>query len=300
MKITWIPKTLPKEVDWGWARWLLGLGVFLSLRAAAAWPLRERPDARIGWIAAACCCFAAAYRGRATVLYQHLVAARAREVETRRLQAMGLATAGFAHELKNAITVLQGYAELAARSSREDGPPERTRELLADLDRQAIGMTRQLKTFLDLGGEAPERTKIPLTQAFQDVTKLLSPLARLRELSFEAVVTGDSAHDVAEPGFRQALLNLGLNAVQFATSRVHLEVKREEDACVVSVGDDGPGVPPPEEPLLFTSFNSSRPGGTGLGLSQVREAVEREGGTIHHERIAPSGARFVIRLPLQR
>jgi signal transduction histidine kinase len=174
---------------------------------------------------------------------------------------------------------------------------ERTRELLRDLDRQAVGMAQLLKNFLDLGGDAPARTKMPLTQAFHDVEKLLSPLARLRNLSFEALVTGDPAREVSEPGFRQAILNLGLNAVHFATSRVVLEVKVEPDACVVSVGDDGPGVPPAEEPLLFTAFSASRPGGTGVGLAQVREAVEREGGTIHHERIAPTGARFVMRLP---
>jgi signal transduction histidine kinase len=75
-----------------------------------------------------------------------------------------------------------------------------------------------------------------------------------------------------------------------------------DDAVVITVEDDGPGVPLELEATLFAAFvtgrgRDHRHPGTGLGLAIARRIAERHGGTLVHQRPPEGGARFVLRLP---
>jgi two-component system sensor histidine kinase TctE len=71
------------------------------------------------------------------------------------------------------------------------------------------------------------------------------------------------------------------NALQYARTRVHVDLRRDGDEALLSVSDDGPGVPESEREAIFERFRrgtSSVPGGSGLGLALVRESVQAVGG----------------------
>jgi two-component system phosphate regulon sensor histidine kinase PhoR len=128
----------------------------------------------------------------------------------------------------------------------------------------------------------------------QAVTTTIAPDA--------ATVQGDPAklHD--------ALRNLIENAIKHAPegSRIMLESSRRGDAVVLSVSDEGPGVPEADLPRVFERFyrvdkarsrDGRDPGGTGLGLSIVKHLIELHGGTARAANRPGGGAMFSVELP---
>src|SRR2546422_784828 len=102
----------------------------------------------------------------------------------------------------------------------------------------------------------------------------------------------------ADPfAFRQLLLTLLLNALDFARTRISISTNRtREGRAEVVVADDGPGVSQENRERIFQRFVTTRPGGNGLGLSTSRDIARAHGGTLTL-RDGSSGATFVLTLP---
>jgi signal transduction histidine kinase len=107
-----------------------------------------------------------------------------------------------------------------------------------------------------------------------------------------------------EVALRRSVENLLSNARRFAASRIRVRVAAREGLGVVTVEDDGPGLPNSDawETVWDTGTRLHRESGrsgTGLGLSIVRESVERWGGRVAAQRSELGGARFEFVLPLR-
>jgi signal transduction histidine kinase len=114
--------------------------------------------------------------------------------------------------------------------------------------------------------------------------------------------TGTIAVRAGEDVLERILVNLVENAVRYARSRVEVTVQRSGGDAVLTVTDDGPGVPAADRERVFERFTrlddarSRDAGGSGLGLAIVRELVRAHGGDVHLEDAQP-GLRAVVRLP---
>ncbi|MBM3676278.1 MAG: ATP-binding protein [Actinobacteria bacterium] len=135
--------------------------------------------------------------------------------------------------------------------------------------------------------------------------ELLAPLAEAGGVDLEAAV-----EPAAVLGDRrrveQVVVNLVRNAIRAtaggAGSRVVVTIRREGEACELTVTDDGPGIPAPELGRVFERFyrgGSERDErtGSGLGLTIARRIVEGMTGTIGAEAVDGGGVRFLVRLP---
>lgn len=104
---------------------------------------------------------------------------------------------------------------------------------------------------------------------------------------------------------RQALANLIANAIKYspAATRIDIELSRSEQAYLISVRDQGMGIPADELDAVFEPFrranNTGEIKGTGLGLAITRQAIQLHGGHIKVESAVGAGSRFTIHLPLQ-
>ena len=113
-----------------------------------------------------------------------------------------------------------------------------------------------------------------------------------------ASVRGDRA------GLRRAIRNLLGNAARYAESTVSVELAEAAGSAVLTISDDGPGIPSDQRERIFERFTrlddarSAEGGGTGLGLAITREIITAHDGTIGVEESAAGGARFVVTLPL--
>jgi signal transduction histidine kinase len=97
----------------------------------------------------------------------------------------------------------------------------------------------------------------------------------------------------------QVFLNLLLNAIDASGPEGHVTLEHLpfHGGFRVAVVDDGPGVQPDILPILFSAHTTTKRNGTGLGLFISRKVIGEQGGTLEYE-VAPSGARFIVSLPL--
>lgn len=211
--------------------------------------------------------------------------------------AAGLASVGLAHELKNDLMVAHGFAQLAKKAANGhpgSGGSEHLEIVVAQLEK-LIDRSRQFARLADLDSAPTHRR---LSEVVEEVGRLVAPLARQRGIAFESDLNdaGSLRQEVADPGFRAALLDLLLNAVEHAKTKVSF-VLGAYDPATLSVEDDGPGVSAKVSGTLFEPFVTSRLGGTGIGLHRAKAAIEQEGGTLAWDDAFSNGARFIVTLP---
>jgi signal transduction histidine kinase len=136
---------------------------------------------------------------------------------------------------------------------------------------------------------------------------VLRETQRLRGTSTIPIdISGVSAAQVrGDPSdLTRVVRNLTDNAVRHAHSTVTIALSEHGGHAVLTVADDGPGIPPERREEAFERFTrldearAATDGGTGLGLAITREIVERHGGTIVVDPHHAAGARFVVELPL--
>ena len=215
-----------------------------------------------------------------------------------------------AHELRNPLASIRSAAELAA--SVEE-PPERARLLESAIEdtrrmERLISGVREV-SLLDSGVETEAAETVDVLEAAEHVAEA-ARLARPGS-SVRLRVEGVHAHVRVPPGrLAQVIGNLAANAVDFSPPgglvAIRLECVDGEvpgPAVVLSVTDEGPGIPADVIGRIFDRFFSFRPGAdagshSGLGLAIVKAIVEGWGGAVSAANLPGRGARFEVRLPV--
>lgn len=210
-----------------------------------------------------------------------------------------------AHDLRTPLTRLRGTAELAIQDS---GDPAEARAALADCVDESDRVLHLLEALLDIS--AAEAGALKLNRDPLDVRTLTDRAADLyREVAEEKSIAieldqpapAELSADAIRLG--QAVNNLVDNALKYTPpgGRVRLGARIEPGAVVITVADNGPGVPPAEREAIFRRLyrgDASRSQrGLGLGLSLVKAIVEAHGGTVGVDDAPGGGARFTVRLP---
>jgi PAS domain S-box-containing protein len=208
--------------------------------------------------------------------------------------------ANAAHELRSPLAVLVGMASLLSRD-RDAMSPEEFDEVL-DMMAQSGQTTRALiSELLDLSrfehGALGELVPVELRSAAVAGADAV-PLPEGHSLSIE-IPSG--VHVSAQrSGLERVFCNLLTNAYKYGGSAIRIETERSGAGVLVTVSDDGEGVPPDVANHLFEPFTRGADAdptrGSGLGLAIVRALVEGMGGELWYEPGRPRGARFVFRL----
>ena len=218
--------------------------------------------------------------------------------------------ANVSHELRTPLTAIRGYVEALG-----DADPEESRRFLEIVSRHTMRMERLVRDLLrlarlDAGQEVLERVPCSVEGLFSavevDLAGLLAPRRQkvVREVAPDAgTVPGDPAK------LQDALRNLLENATNHSPEggRIVMAARRAGERIIITVTDEGPGIPPSDLTRIFERFyrvDKSRtregkdPGGTGLGLSIVRHLVELHGGRVSAANRPGHGAIFTVELPV--
>lgn len=205
------------------------------------------------------------------------------------------------HELRSPLAALRQLAEVARDYPEGRAPEELAHDVLAEERR----MEELVESLLLLSRiEDSHRSASRLEVDLDDV--VLGEVRRTRREGGPRIdVSGVSAGQVvAEPVLvRQMVTNLLSNAVRHAREEVRVSLQEYDDRVVLSVEDDGHGIPEGERARVFERFvrlDESRArdaGGSGLGLAIVRKVVDDLRGTVEIGASALGGARFVVTLP---
>jgi signal transduction histidine kinase len=205
--------------------------------------------------------------------------------------------AGIAHEIRNPLGGIQIYVELLEGDpALSDAQRERVKKILLEIHR--LGAI--VEEFL-----AYARPQLPVRESFDpggivgETVDLLSALAGERRVRISPHPPSAPVRVSADSGqIRQTLLNLVRNSVEACPpgGEVRIAWEAEGDGIVLSVEDDGPGIPPADRSRIFEPFFSTKSDGAGLGLPIVRRLIEQNGGRIALDEERQRGCRFTMRL----
>jgi signal transduction histidine kinase len=207
-----------------------------------------------------------------------------------RLRTLGQIGAGIAHQLRNSAT----GALMALEFHQADLDASTDRESLDVAMRQLRLMETSLKRFLHLGrGDQLPKQEVSLRTLVEEILPLIGPACQHANIQLdwqrpetEIVVTGEP------DSLRQLLLNLLVNAIEAATRAdggaglVRVELDRTPMGTSLRVLDSGPGPTEAMSQRLFEPFATSKPDGTGLGLSVAREIATAHGAELIWQRLA--------------
>jgi PAS domain S-box-containing protein len=243
-------------------------------------------------------------------LEAELEEARLAAIEAAEVKAAFLAN--MSHELRTPLTSVLGFTRLAL-DQPELSPI--SRDYIRKASNGGAALLATVNDILDFSkleaGQVEIRPRpTEVAGLIRDTLELFSESAAVKGLTLSLSTRDLPAAVALDPDrLRQLLLNLVGNAVKFSEAgevRVEAAWMRRERTLQVSVVDQGPGLSPDQQALLFLRFSqidgsmTRRHGGTGLGLAICRGLVEAMGGTIGVESALGLGARFHFEIPAAR
>ncbi|HEY1952673.1 MAG TPA: ATP-binding protein [Gemmatimonadaceae bacterium] len=260
------------------------------------------PDGRRLWLTA----------GIDVTEYKQLVeserTARHEAEEANKAKSQFLAT--MSHELRTPLNAIAGYSELLKLELRGPITPEQ-REDLDRIDRSQrhlLSLINDVLNFakIEAGHVAVTTTPMGIGQVMESLREFVEPQLREKELHFDMcdnIPVGEACGDPDK--VRQILINLLSNAIKFTPRGGHIAIECEEseEAILISVRDDGAGIPSNKRDAIFEPFvqvnrdYSSQHEGTGLGLAISRDLARRMGGDLSVESTLGEGSRFTLTLP---
>jgi two-component system, NtrC family, sensor histidine kinase HydH len=217
------------------------------------------------------------------------------------LAALGELSAGIAHEFKNALATISGYAQLI----RAEAPEGEAHDYAQNILDQTRNITHVITEFLKYARPLDISTDtVPLQPIVDRVVSEVSeamPNIRIRSEGPFGSVAGD------EGLLRQAFLNLARNAAEACIGaanggRVLLRgeaVRQNENGFQrITVFDNGAGIPADVRDKLFRPFFTTKANGTGLGLAVVQKIIVQHGGQVRARNRTEGGAAFIVTLPM--
>jgi len=242
--------------------------------------------------------------GLAAALAVVAVAQLRREGDLARLRADFVSSVS--HELRTPLAQIKLYLE-TLRLGRAKTDAERDWSL-GHIDRETTRLhylVENVLRFSRLGRrETTEAVATNVADEVEHIVEEFRPLAASRRVRIDTTIEARPTLALRPEALRHLLLNLLDNAVKYGPNEqtVRVSLAQRDAEVVLSVADEGPGVPVREREQIWTPFTrgvaSRAKGGSGIGLTIVREVVGQHGGRCWVEPVSPHGARFVITLPL--
>ncbi|WP_438311551.1 HAMP domain-containing sensor histidine kinase [Sporosarcina sp. FA9] len=213
--------------------------------------------------------------------------------------------ASISHELGTPLTYLIGYLKVAMRDELTEQERNHYLQIIAEESNRMKDLVKNLMDLAKMDEMTFTVTKIDFSakQFIEDIRQLVYPSYKLKKIGLELICKEDFNIHADPLRLEQIVLNLLDNALKYSDelTKVTLEVRKDKQYTVVSVTDEGIGIPLNEIDLVFEKLyrieksRSRTFGGSGLGLAIVKELVEAHDGTIDVKSMVGEGSTFTIK-----
>ena len=211
------------------------------------------------------------------------------------------------HELK---TPLASIKLLTDSILQNDMDPETVKEFVGDIGNEADRLTRMTQKLLSLSRietqEDSDCEIVYIAPTVDRVVRMLDRIAKEHKITISTQIVSDSPILIIEDDLYQIIFNLVENGIKYnvPNGKLFIVLDRDEDNAVLHVKDTGVGIPQESVGHVFERFyrvdkaRSRKSGGSGLGLSIVRNMVERNRGQINVESVVGEGSTFTLTFPI--
>ncbi len=224
-------------------------------------------------------------------------------IQSEKMAAVGTLSAGLAHEVKNPLSAVLGYAQLSKRKLTE---PDALKGYLDTIENETRRCNEIIGNLMQFSRqEKGEHSQIFVNDVVSKSAAIVDHQLSLANvhISFELgenipAISGNANQ------LQQVLMNLMINAQQAmgdGGGKVDIETFVNGKSVMITVLDTGPGIDEDVAAKIFEPFYTTKPAGegTGLGLSVTYGIIQDHDGDISVERAESGGAKFVIKLPLE-
>lgn len=211
------------------------------------------------------------------------------------------------HELKTPLAAIRLLTDSILQTENID--PSTAREFVADIGSEAERLSRITEDLLRLtrldSDVLEEAAVVDVLPVLQQVLRMMELIAEEKGVSLTYAAAGDCRVLATRDEIHQVIYNLVDNAVKYTGDRglVDVNLSREDGQVILSVADNGVGIPEEDIPRVFERFyrvdkaRSRAAGGTGLGLSIVSDTVKKRGGSVDAANRPGGGSVFTVRWP---
>jgi two-component system sensor histidine kinase ChvG len=225
-----------------------------------------------------------------------------------RIDAIESFAADVAHELKNPLTSLKNAVEMLVRAGSDDARLKLMNIIKSDvrrIDRLITDISDASRLDAEMSRE--EQQPVDIARLLETIVEIYRTTQSGRNITLSIDLPENATVVGRDERFGQIFRNIIDNALSFSPpdGTVAISARAEERSVIISIEDEGPGVPPDNLETIFNRFyteRASEQGGfgknSGLGLSIARQIAVGAGGQIRAENREPHGARFVVELPL--
>ena len=214
-----------------------------------------------------------------------------RELEEKEMEAWQKLIRVITHEIMNSVTPISTLASTIGGLAAGPGDEEARTDILEaarTIEKRSLGLLHFVEAFRSLTlVPKPEIRPVSLGDLFTRVGRLMTARIAGPAVAFSSSIEPPNLVLQADPELiEQVLINLLLNALQAVEGRPGAAVALkafldERGRILLQVADNGPGIPPENLEKVFVPFFSTKPGGSGIGLSLSRQIMRLHGGTLH-------------------
>lgn len=231
---------------------------------------------------------------------REIKALQERVTRSERLAALGSLAAGVAHEIRNPLSSIKGFAQFFLKKNAPGSTDHQYSEVMIQ---EVERLDRVIANLLDYANpKEPAQEQTTLADIIHRSIALISDDAKAKKVD----VTVEIAENIPpvkvdRDQITQVLLNIALNGLDAMQKRGKLAIRSfmddERKFAIIDIEDTGHGIPAKELPRIFDPFYTTKKTGTGLGLAIAHRIVENHGGTLSVKSTGKSGTTFRITVP---
>jgi PAS domain S-box-containing protein len=252
------------------------------------------------------------YLGKDAILVNMMDMTKAKELEhlltiQDKMASLGRVAAGIAHEIRNPLSGINIYLNTLKKLHHKAGSEEKVEQILQHVNSASHKIESVIRRVMDFAKPSePKLTLIDINQPITDAVNLTAVTMRKSGVNLQKQLADDLPPTYADSNLiEEMVLNLLNNAAEAMKSmeegkKIIVTTSEDSDRIIVRVSDSGPGVPSEIRDKIFDPYFTTRPEGTGIGLSLSHRIITDHGGSLTVADSDLGGAEFRIEIPIKQ